>query len=95
MRGGDDAHVYFGSVRGADPFNLSLLNQSQHLHLKIQRHLANFVQEEAALVCHFDLAFFVGESPGERALGMTKQFGFEQFLWDRAAVDDHEWPIAP
>ena len=42
---GDDSNVDLSSSFFADPFNFAILNNSQQLGLKVQRDLANLIEE--------------------------------------------------
>ena len=66
-----------GLVR-ADLFDLPLLNQAQDADLQLQRHLADFVQQDGAAVGHLDFALLVSQRAGERTLHVTEQLRFQQ-----------------
>ena len=55
-----------------------------------QRHVADLVEEERALVGGDEEAALVGDGAGERALGVAEELALEQRLGDRAAVDRDE-----
>ena len=56
--GGDDAHRNGFFVWGADALDFLFLQGSQQFDLHTGRQLADFVEEDGAVVCHFEEAFF-------------------------------------
>src|SRR5262245_8989372 len=54
--GGSDAHVDFGGTGTADALDFSTLEDSQELGLKIDRQLADLVDENGAGVAAFECA---------------------------------------
>ena len=79
----------------AEPAELPLLQHAQQLHLHHRRHLADFVEEQRALLGRLDQPLLVRAGAGERALHVAEQLRFEQRLGQRAAVERDERPIAP
>jgi hypothetical protein len=66
------------------------LQHAQQLDLPGQRQLADLVEEDGAGVRALELAAPVVGRAGERALLVAEQFGFEQAVRNRAAVDRDE-----
>ena len=93
--GGDDAHRRLELFDAAQPAELPLLQHAQQLHLHHRRHLADFVEEQRALLGRFDQPLLVGARAGERAFHVAEELRFEQRLRQRAAVERHERTIAP
>jgi hypothetical protein len=52
--------------------------------------IANFIEEQRAVVGQFELAAAHGSRAGERAFLMAEQFAFDQFAGNRRAVHLHE-----
>ena len=77
----------------ADSPNLVLLKSAQQLYLQRQRHFADFVQEERALIRGFEQAGAILDGAGERAAHMAEQLAFEECVRQRAAVDGDEWAV--
>ena len=63
MRGGDDAHVHLLRICGTDLFDLALLDQSQHPHLQVGRHLADFIQKDRPAIGDLHFALLVRQWP--------------------------------
>src|SRR5690606_24714551 len=77
----------------ADPHDDLLLDGAQDLHLQVERHLADLVEEQGAAVGRLELARLVGDRAGEGALDVAEQLALEQVLRDGAAVDGDERPV--
>ena len=72
------------------PLDLALLEHAQHLGLRLQAHVADFVEEDRAAVGLLELADLLLGGAGERALLVAEQLGLDQLVGDRRAVDLHE-----
>ena len=86
----DDAHVDLDRARRAEPLDLALLQDAQHLGLRLRAHVADFVEEDRAAVGHLELADLLLGRAGERAALVAEEFGLDQFLRNGRAVDLHE-----
>ena len=75
---------------GADLLDLAGLEEPQQQPLHPQRHLADFVEEDGAVVGHLELAGLVAVGAGEAALHVAEQLRLEQRLGDAGAIDRHE-----
>ena len=75
---------------GADLLQLAGLEEAQQQPLHAQRHLADFVEEDRALVGDFELARLVAIGAGEAALDVAEQLRLEQRLGQAGAVDRDE-----
>ncbi len=71
----------------ADAVDLALLDRAQQLGLQPRIHLADFVEQQRAAVGLLELADAPRDGAGEGALLVAEQFGFQQVLGDRRAVD--------
>jgi hypothetical protein len=87
VRGGDHADVddAAGAVC-ADLLQLAGFEEAEEQALHAQGHLADFVEEDRALVCHLELAGLVAVGARERALDVAEQLGLER-LGQAGAVD--------
>jgi hypothetical protein len=86
-----DAHVRgANSPLGADLLDFTGFQVTQQKSLHAQRHLADFVEEDRAVVGHLELAGFVPVGAREAALHMAEQLRFEQRFRNAGAVDGHE-----
>ena len=92
---GDDADVDLDHLVAAQPLELLLLQHAQHLGLRLEAHVADFVEEDRALVGLLELADLPIGGAGERALLVTEQFGFDQLVGNGGAIDLHELAVAP
>ena len=88
--GGDQAHVGVDDLLAADAGELAVLQHVEQLGLQPQRHLADLVQEERALVSRFELAWLLPIGARKRALLVTEELGFQQLAGQRGAIDLQE-----
>ncbi len=84
------AHVYLHVCGGADGLEALLFERAQHLGLRAQAHVADFVEEERAAIGLLKLADLVLVGTGEAALDVAEHFAFDELLGNRGAVDLHE-----
>ena len=82
----DHPDVRLYNVLTPDPRQLAVLQHPQQLDLRLQRHLADLVQEQRAAVGLFKAALPLRAGVGKGALFVAEKLGFEQRLGDGAAV---------
>ena len=87
VRRGNDANIHRDRIIAADALDGAVLQHTQNLGLRRQRHVADLVEEQRALVALLKLADALRAGPGERALFVAEQLALEQALRDRCAVD--------
>src|SRR6266446_2818192 len=87
IRCGDHAHVYGCRVIGSHTLEPLLLEDSKYLGLSTQTHIADFVQEERAVIRLLKFADFVFTGAGEAALYVTESFRINQLLRDGPTID--------
>ena len=92
MRGRDDAHVGAALLAAAHALERALLEHAQQLHLHVEAHVADLVQEQRAAVGELEAADARGQRARESALLVAEQLALEQLARNRAAVDGHERP---
>ena len=66
------------------------MNHAQELGLRFRADRRNFVEENRALVGHFEKALLRGDGAGERALHVAEKLRFEQIDGNRAGIDGNE-----
>jgi len=83
---GDDAHIHRNRFRPADPLEGLLLENAQEFYLRVGRQVADFVEEERALVGLLEAADAPLLSPRERAAfgGRTVRFPTGSPGWRRS-----------
>src|SRR5947209_1107284 len=79
----------------ADSAELPLLQESQQLRLRGERHFADLVEEQRAALTRLDEAGAVAIRAGERAAHVAEKLAFDQRLGERRAVDRRERLVAP
>jgi hypothetical protein len=90
MGGRHDAHIDRLGLRRADRPYRPLLQHAQQLHLQRRRHVADLVEKQRATVRCTEQAGVARDRATEGAAFVTEQFGFEQRVRYRAAVDGDE-----
>jgi hypothetical protein len=84
---GDDTHVDAVCAIAAEPLNLPVLQGAQQLWLKLEGHLAHFVEEERAAVGHLEFAGALLHRPCKRARDVTEQLALRDVHRQRRAID--------
>src|SRR5689334_791747 len=71
--GADDAHVDRLGLGGAEREELLRLEDAQQLRLRVERHVADLVEQQGAAVSHADEAGLVADGAGEGAAAITEE----------------------
>ncbi len=96
MRRSDDADVDLSRARGAHALELPVLQDTQQFRLKLQREVADLVQEDRPAVCQFEPALPIGRRAGKCTALVTEELAFDECRRERGAVDAHEVvPLPP
>jgi hypothetical protein len=74
-------------ARAADALDLAGLDRAQELGLRLEREVADLVEEERAGVGELELALLRLHRAGERALLVAEELALDQVLRDRGAVE--------
>ena len=90
VRGCNDPDIDLARFGCANLFDFALLNEAEHFNLELERHLADFIEEQCSVMREFDSSSLVRHRAGEGTLDVTEEFGFEQVLWNSAAIDGDE-----
>src|SRR5437667_1954650 len=94
VRRGDEADVDLDRLRTPDPLELLLLQDAQQLRLKLERDLADLVEEQRAAVGHLEAADLLGDGAGEGAPLVPEELALEEAGRNRGAVELHERAVA-
>ena len=92
MSGRENADVGTTLLAAADALEDALLENAQQLHLHVDAHVADLVQEQRAAVGQLETPNARGQRAREGAFLVTEQLALEQLAWNRAAVDRDERP---
>ena len=87
---GDDPHVHLDVLDAAKPHELAFLDHAQQLGLRLERDVADLVEEDAALVGELEQPLLRVDGAGEGALHVTEQVRLEQVGRQAARVDGDE-----
>src|SRR5262245_16714225 len=90
MGRGDEADVDSRRARSAEAPDLARLDRPQELRLKVERHLADFVEEDRAAGRDLEESLSVPIGAGEGAAQVPEELAVEQRLRKTRAVDRDE-----
>ena len=85
--GGHHAHVHLHGVLAADALEFVVLQYLQQLGLKLDIHVADFVQQDGPAVGHFEHAGLLLECAGEGPPLVPKEFALYQFRRKSGAIE--------
>ena len=80
--GRDQAEIDLQRFLRSDRIDLAVLQRAQQLHLRVERQLADLVEEQRAAVRFLELADALVDGAGERALLVPEQDALDQVLGD-------------
>ena len=90
VRRGDDAHAHLAHHGRSHALYLAVLQDPQQLALRLQRHIADLVQEYRAAIGILKKPDLVVRGARERSLHVAEQLALEQRLDHRRAIDGGE-----
>ena len=91
--GGDHAHVGLDGVVPAHAVEMAVAQHPQQPGLQVERHVADFVEEQRAALGLLEAATAHGLRAGEGAALMAEQFTLQQVFGDCCGIDSNKWPI--
>ena len=91
---GNDADVNLDRLHAAEAHELALLHHAQQLGLRLDRHVADLVEEDAALVGEIEHALLGIDRAGKGALDVAEERRFEEIRRQVARVHRHERLLA-
>jgi hypothetical protein len=88
--GGDHAHVRLDRLVPADAVEVAIGQHAQQACLQVERHVADLVEEQGAVLGLLEAAAPHRLGAGEGAALVAEQLGFQQVLRDRRRVQGDE-----
>lgn len=85
--GRDHADIETNAFVAAETLDLALLQDAEEASLEADGHVANFVEENGAVVGGFEFAGARLEGAGERSFVIAEELGFEKRFRDGSAID--------
>jgi hypothetical protein len=85
--GGDEADIHVQFIIAADAGEGAVFQEAEQFGLERAAHVADFVEENGAVVGFLDAAEFLADGAGEGAFFVAEQFAFEEVFRDGGAVD--------
>ncbi len=95
VRGRDHADIDLGLTGTTEPRDAPLLKNPKERRLQGQRHGGDLIEKKRPTVGLFEFAFPASVGAGERSLLVAEEFGLDQALGDRGAVDRDKGGLAP
>jgi hypothetical protein len=92
VRRGQHAHTHSNRMTAADAFKFPLLQHAQERHLRLNREVADLVQEDGAAMGRFKAPQPPLQRPGEGAFLVPEQFGGEERRRNGRAVHPDKGP---
>ena len=86
MRRDDDAHVHGKRLVAADALDFAFFQHAQQFRLHRERHVANFVEEQRAVMGLLEFSDVARGRAGERAFFVAEQLRFHQLGGNRGAI---------
>jgi hypothetical protein len=77
MCGSNEANVDPMSPAVPQPLELLFLQNPEQLRLQRQGYVPDFIQKQAARICHFEAANLLRNSSGEGSFLVTKELAFQ------------------
>src|SRR5439155_397612 len=95
IRGGDDPRGNANWLIAAERLHLSVLESTQERSLRRKGNVGDLVEEQRTAVRALEVPFLSLMRSRERALLIPEEFGFDERIGDRAAIDRHKRLRAP
>ncbi|PMQ18471.1 hypothetical protein JaAD80_00005 [Janthinobacterium sp. AD80] len=94
VRGADDAHIDGDGPCAAHAHHFALFQHAQQPRLQGQRHFADFIEEQGAMVGRLEQARMAAPARArEGAIFVAEQFRLQQGFGDGAAIDGQEGAV--
>ena len=93
MRGGNHTRIGFDGVVPPHTVKVSVTQYAQQTRLQVERHVANFIQEQRAALGLFKAAPAHGLRTGKSAAFVAKQFALQQIFRDSCGIDSNKRPV--
>src|SRR4029077_18873617 len=90
MRRRDQANVDMNCFVAAQPLELLLLQSAQQFRLQLQADVADFIQEQSALIGKLETAALLHQSASERPLLVSEEFAFDKPGWNGSAIQSYK-----
>ncbi len=84
---GDEAHVDAERLRAADGREQLVVEGAEHLGLRLEAHVAHFIEKERSAVGAFQGAALLGRAAGLRAVAIAEQFRFDVVFGNGSAIE--------
>ncbi len=87
VRGGHDADIHLDRFGRTHRLQTLFFQRAQDFGLRLERHVADLVEEQSAAVGPLELTDLVLQHAGETALAMAEQLAFDHLFGNGGAVD--------
>src|SRR5437660_6841159 len=83
---GDEASVYGNGLLAADRCEALFIQRAQNFGLRLEAHVAHFVEEQRAAMGFLELALFIPCRSGKRCFDVSEKFALDQILGNRGTI---------
>ncbi len=94
-RRGNHPDIHLDGAGAPEPFELPFLQHPQELRLKLERHLADLVEEDRAAVCDLETADLLRVGPREGPLFAAEELALDEVGRKGGAVHRDHGPVFP
>src|SRR5271166_4289681 len=91
MRRNYDSNVHGDRLIAADALDFAFFEHAQQFRLHVQRHVADLIEEDRALIGLLELADVAPRGAGERSFLVAEEFRFDELGRNGGAVESNEW----
>jgi len=93
--GRQHAHIHRNRLPAAKPLEGFFLKHAQQFDLCAERHIADFIQKNGAVISLLEASDALRRRAGERAAFMAEQLAFQQSFGNGGAIDGDERRVGP
>src|SRR6202030_3290432 len=90
----DKANVDMNGVVAAQPLEFLFLQRAQQLRLQLQTNVADFIQEQRAVIGKLQTSALLHQSTGECALLMSEELAFDQPGWNGSTIEPYKRSVS-
>src|SRR5580692_43680 len=95
MRSHYHPHIHTHRLVATNALHFSFFQHPQQLGLHGQRHIANLIEKNRAVIRLLEFPNMPAARSGERSLLMSEKFRFNQLRWNRRTVQSHKRSRGP
>src|SRR6202021_1692856 len=90
----DKANIDMNGLVAAQPLEFLFLQRAQQLRLQLQTNVADFIQEQSAVIGKLQTSALLHQSASECTLFVSEQFAFDKPGWNGGAIEPYECSLS-